>query len=128
MLIQSYGVLTNVVVARTYTLASHLPSSMLDILLSLPQFLISVRNRLLPVIPAIAQPYPPPQPPAAPPVMPTTAPVVAPARAASTVAKAPSEPEVIIEELSDHDVSSDTGSEADVESGGENVESSWIKA
>ncbi|KAF7970220.1 hypothetical protein HWV62_24750 [Athelia sp. TMB] len=113
--------------ARTYTLASHLPSSMLDILLSLPQLLISVRNRLLPVIPAITQPYPPPQQPAAPPVIPATA-LVVPEPTAPTVGKAPSEPEVTIEELSDHDISSDTGSEADVESGGENVESSWIKA
>jgi len=37
--------------ACTYRMASHLPSLLLDGLLSLPHFLISIRNRLLPVQP-----------------------------------------------------------------------------
>jgi len=37
--------------ASTYRLASHLPSLLLDGLINLPHFLISIRNRLLPVQP-----------------------------------------------------------------------------
>ncbi|KAF8077767.1 hypothetical protein FPV67DRAFT_1557226 [Lyophyllum atratum] len=49
--------------ANTYRLASYLPSSVLDILLNIPHFLISIRNRLLPVEPFIRPPtenIPPP--------------------------------------------------------------------
>jgi hypothetical protein len=38
--------------AGTYVLASSLPSSILDALINLPHFLVSVRNGLLPVPPA----------------------------------------------------------------------------
>lgn len=102
--------------AGTYTMASYLPSYILNTLLIIPHFLISVRNALLPITPAIAQPYPPPQPPALPPSSVPTAPP------ASEVAKA-------AEELSEHEASaSDTGSEADVESNSSGVESSWVHA
>jgi len=49
--------------AGTYALASKLPSSILDALISLPHFLISVRNALLPVTPTRTVPVdklPPP--------------------------------------------------------------------
>lgn len=49
--------------ARTYVLASNLPSSILDVLINLPHFLISVRNGLLPVTPTRTVPtdqLPPP--------------------------------------------------------------------
>lgn len=42
--------------ACTYRVASHLPSLILDGLLSLPHTLISIRNRLLPVQPFIDSP------------------------------------------------------------------------
>jgi hypothetical protein len=99
--------------ASTYTLASYLPSGILNTLLIIPHFLVSVRNSLLPVAPAIPQPVP-------------EKPLVPPA-----VATAPPAPDVAeaAEELSDHEASaSETGSEADVESNSSGVESSWIQA
>lgn len=97
-------------------MASYLPSHILNTLLIIPHFLISVRNALLPITPAIAQPYPPPQPPVA------HLPVVDTAPPAPEVAKA-------AEELSEPEASaSDTGSEAEVESNSSGVESSWIHA
>jgi len=50
--------------ANTYRVASHLPSLILDGLLNIPHFLISIRNRILPVEPFVRQipdlPLPPP--------------------------------------------------------------------
>lgn len=86
--------------------------------MAIPHFLISIRNSLLPVPPAIAQPYPPPEAPVIPPPPTAAAPAVA------EVAK-------VAEELSDHEASASTseaGSEADVESNSSGVESSWIHA
>ena len=95
--------------ARTYALASNLPALILDTLLNLPAFLLSIRNALLPVPPRL--PYPPPALPAAapPPAAPKPQPAEAPAD-------------------SEADALSDTGSEADVESGaeGSGVGESWI--
>ena len=96
--------------AGTYTMASYLPSYILNALLTIPHFLISVRNALLPITPTIAQPYPPP---VASPVVATTSPAI-------EVAKA-------TEELSEHEAS-DTGSDADTESNSSGVESSWVHA
>ena len=45
--------------AYTYRVASHLPSLILDSLLNIPHFLISIRNRILPVDPFFL-PLPPP--------------------------------------------------------------------
>ena len=50
--------------AYTYRVASHLPSLILDSLLNIPHFLISIRNRILPVDPFFRRapdlPLPPP--------------------------------------------------------------------
>jgi hypothetical protein len=90
--------------ASTYRLASHLPSLLLDGLINLPHFLISIRNRLLPV-----QPFREPPADLPPPVMerkPTTT--------------------ELTEQL--HTSSeSETTSDADIESNaGDAVDSSWV--
>ncbi|KAJ7827489.1 hypothetical protein B0H14DRAFT_2814477 [Mycena olivaceomarginata] len=80
--------------ASTYKFASFLPPLLLDTLINIPHFLISVRNRLLPVQPFVR--HPPPLPPIE--------------RAQPPPAAAQSE-----EEESGNDLS-ETGSEADIES------------
>ncbi|KAH0583671.1 hypothetical protein J132_00838 [Termitomyces sp. J132] len=88
--------------ATTYRLASYLPSSLLDTLLNIPAFLISVRNCILPVEPFVRPPenLPPP---------------VRPAPAAALD---------IDEENHDH---SEASSEADVESNAsDGVSGSWV--
>jgi hypothetical protein len=87
--------------ANTYSAAARLPSFILDTLLNIPHFLVSIRNKLLPVPPSIPQTQQPPDPP------------VAPAAA---------------EERRDPDGSSEQGSEADAESNsgeGSGVDS-WV--
>ncbi|KAJ6502209.1 hypothetical protein C8R45DRAFT_975762 [Mycena sanguinolenta] len=82
--------------ASTYKFASFLPPLLLDTLINIPHFLISVRNALLPVQPFIR--HPPPLPP---------------------VERAPGPPTVAQSETdeSSNDLSlSETGSEADIES------------
>jgi len=54
--------------AHTYRIASNLPSLILDGLLNLPHFLISLRNRILPVEPFVRQTPDVPQPPPVPPM------------------------------------------------------------
>ncbi|KAJ7721544.1 hypothetical protein DFH07DRAFT_946852 [Mycena maculata] len=80
--------------ASTYKLASFLPPLLLDTLINIPHFLISLRNSLLPVQPFVR--LPPPLPPVRP-------------------AQAPLEAARTEEDESGNDVS-ETGSEADVES------------
>lgn len=46
--------------ALTYTVASYLPTVVLDALLNLPAFLMSIRNRYLPISPRISSPILPP--------------------------------------------------------------------
>jgi hypothetical protein len=87
--------------ASTYRIASHLPSFILDVLLNIPHFLISVRNRLLPVEPFVRPNPENPLPPAD----------------ASRLSTAPS---------SQCDTSPESNSEADVESNTDSVDSSWI--
>ncbi|KAJ7286149.1 hypothetical protein C8J57DRAFT_658689 [Mycena rebaudengoi] len=83
--------------ASTYKFASFLPSLFLDTLISIPHFLISVRNALLPVQPFIR--HPPPLP------------------SAQRAPAPPAEPVRSDEDESGNDLSqSETGSEADVES------------
>ncbi|KAF5373655.1 hypothetical protein D9758_000779 [Tetrapyrgos nigripes] len=105
--------------AYTYKVASHLPSLVLDTLLNLPAFLISIRNALLPTQPFVMPrrlgsdvhfPHPP----------------ASPAGPPSTTAR--SKPESEHDESSNNELS-ETGSEADVESNegdGTGVESSWV--
>ena len=104
------------ITARTYTYASYLPSKVLNALLGVPHFLVSIRNSFLPRPPTVGQPQPSSQPPV---VHPQPA-----APAGADVSKA-------ADELSEHGASaSDTGSEADVESNfsdHEGIGSSWIK-
>ncbi|GJE96429.1 hypothetical protein PsYK624_126260 [Phanerochaete sordida] len=104
--------------ARTYALASNLPAIILDALLNLPALLLSVRNALLPVPPRL--PYPPPVPPAA------AAPPAPPAAAAAPIHKGKPQEEAHTD--SSDEVHSETGSDADVESGaeGSGVSESWI--
>lgn len=98
--------MTDLILASTYKVASHLPTVVLDGLLSLPHFLISVRNRLL-----LVQPFRDPPTDLPPPV---TAKQDKPA-----TAEVKEEREV----TSDVEINSD----ADVESNaGDTVESSWI--
>ncbi|KAH9483940.1 hypothetical protein JR316_0003418 [Psilocybe cubensis] len=92
--------------ASTYKVASHLPTVLLDGLLSLPHFLISIRNRLLPT-----QPFRDP---------PTDLPPPVTAKQTKSV---------VSEVKEDKDASSDLeiSSDADVESNtGDTVESSWV--
>jgi hypothetical protein len=106
------------ILARTYALASNLPSLVLDALLSLPALLVSVRNSLLPIPPHL--PYLPPVPPPTPSTSKATVNAfpAQPAQKPADDSPADSDPEVL----------SDTGSDADVESGaeGSGVGESWI--
>lgn len=114
-LISSVLSLTRRILARTYALASNLPSLVLDAFLNLPALLVSVRNAMLPVPPRL--PYPPPVPlPTA--FAATAAPPAQPAQKPAEDSPADSDPEAL----------SDTGSDADIESGaeGSGVGSSWI--
>ena len=100
--------------AGTYAAASHLPAILLDAILNLPYFLVSIRNALLPIAPHVIAPAPP-----APARAQARAPQPAAAASSSTSEKQAEGPD------SEHEInSSDTGSEADVESneGGE----SWV--
>jgi len=103
--------------AHTYTYASYLPSKVLNTLLNIPHFLVSIRNSLLCTPSAVEQQHRLSQR-----LLPHPA---ATAPAAADVTKTE-------EELSEHEASaSDTGSEADVDSnssGHDGVASSWIKA
>ncbi|KAF4614562.1 hypothetical protein D9613_003140 [Agrocybe pediades] len=93
--------------ALTYKFASHLPSLLLDGLLNIPYFLISLRNRLLPL-----QPFRSP---------PTDLPL--PVTARQDKAAAPAAAKATPERLSDIESNSD----ADVESNeGDTVDSSWV--
>ncbi|GLB34778.1 putative fungal family of unknown function (DUF1776) [Lyophyllum shimeji] len=95
--------------ANTYRIASYLPSSILDILLNIPHFLISIRDRLLP-----AEPYMLPTPD-------TRPPPVAPKPSIATAASSQPTSE------SERDVS-ENSSEADVESSAsDGVDNSWIR-
>ena len=103
--------------ARTYVLASALPTLILDTLLNLPQLLISLRNSLVTVPPPAILPYPPPKPP--------VVPQPAPAERRPLAERAPAP----VDSDSDRqvDTSSETGSDADVESNeGSGVGESWI--
>ncbi|KAF9267632.1 hypothetical protein L218DRAFT_954823 [Marasmius fiardii PR-910] len=98
--------------ARTYRLASHLPTLLLDTILNIPHFLISIRNTLLP-----SQPF----------VLPR--PVMKPR--ADTITVASPGRRLDEDSGSGHEVEhSETGSEADVESissgDGSGVDSSWV--
>ncbi|KAF9469250.1 hypothetical protein BDZ94DRAFT_1303744 [Collybia nuda] len=86
--------------ATTYRTASHLPSFILDTILNIPHFLISVRNRLLPVEPFIR---PNPAAPLPPPVVETTATTLS----------------------NQHDEGLESNVEAEVESNADSVDS-WI--
>ncbi|THG99826.1 hypothetical protein EW026_g2587 [Hermanssonia centrifuga] len=96
--------------ARTYALASTLPPLVLDSLLNLPHFLLSIRNALLPVPPRVVLPS-------------TPAPSTAQRQPLTGYSSAESDPE------GPHDIS-EAGSEADVESNeggyGSGVSESWI--
>ncbi|TFK42479.1 hypothetical protein BDQ12DRAFT_703011 [Crucibulum laeve] len=106
--------------AITYNIASHLPPTLLDVILNIPHFLISIRNRLLPV-----QPFrqPPKDLPPAQPRAPAPAAAIRPADIARLEAEAEKEAEA-------DDETHDSSSDADVESvtSGEGVEDSWVKA
>lgn len=89
-------------------MASHLPSVLLDGLLSLPYFLISIRNRLLPV-----QPFRQPSENLPPPVT-----AVQQEKTVTTEVK---------EESQDCTSEIEANSDADIESNsGDTVESSWV--
>ena len=110
----------NLYTATTYMMASYLPTSILDVILNLPHFLLSVRNALLPVPPRIALPsergVPFPVPAAA-----ATAP-----RDATAPVQAEKQGTDSSANVSDLDIS-ETGSEVDVESNaGEGVGDSWV--
>lgn len=126
--------------AGTYTFASFLPSMLLDGLLSLPHILVGLRNRLLPVPPALPQTVPK----VARNIPSSTAVSVVPPSSSLTMSRIysaprPSPPEAAApaleqtEPLSDPEVISEheTGSEVDFESNsgdgdGSTVESSWV--
>ncbi|KAM5538033.1 hypothetical protein V8D89_008230 [Ganoderma adspersum] len=106
--------------AGTYAAASQLPAILLDAILNLPYLLISIRNALLPVAPHVIAPAPP-----APPA-PAPAPQPQPAAAAATSS---SEKQAEGTDSEHEPTSSDTGSEADVESNegyGSGVGESWV--
>ncbi|KDR81713.1 hypothetical protein GALMADRAFT_239864 [Galerina marginata CBS 339.88] len=89
--------------ASTYEFASHLPSLVLEGLLSLPHFLISLRNRLLPIQPFLDPPISLPPP---------------------VTAKQEQEKETLAQIKDD---TSSENSDADVESNtGDTVDSSWV--
>lgn len=93
-------------------MASYLPSCILNALLIIPHYIVSIRNSLRPVPPAISQSNP--QKPLITPAVATAPPVLGVDKAA--------------EELSEHEASaSETGSEADVESNSSSVDGSWIQ-
>ncbi len=85
----------------TYKLASYLPTTLLDTLLIIPHFLISVRNSLLPTEPFVQFPETPANPPAG---------------------RLLSDSE---HEDSIHDISDDS-SDADVECSPESTSESWV--
>jgi hypothetical protein len=92
--------------ANTYRIASHLPSFLLDVILNIPHFLISIRNALLPIPPALPQSSPP----SVPPSLPT-------AQTSDSLATAAAEGS---DQDQDHEGghdSSEASSEAEVESG-----------
>ncbi|KAI0340063.1 hypothetical protein BDW22DRAFT_1421839 [Trametopsis cervina] len=97
--------------AWTYTIASKLPSILLDSLLVLPHFILSIHNAILPVPPHVT-PLPPP------------VPAPHPAQAAPQAHQAPAGSAPV----SDAEHESDHGSDADVESSGygSGVGESWI--
>ena len=110
----------SVYTATTYMMASYLPTSVLDVILNLPHFLLSVRNALLPVPPRIALPLEKGVPFPA-----SVAAVTAPRDAAAPVQAKKQEVDSSAN-VSDLDVS-ETGSEVDVESNaGEGVGDSWV--
>ncbi|PCH37748.1 hypothetical protein WOLCODRAFT_87586 [Wolfiporia cocos MD-104 SS10] len=88
--------------ARTYVLASHLPTVILDAILSIPHLLISIRNALLPVPPRIVAPAPHSRSP------------LASSLAPENIEQGRGAPKGLGERGNDH--MSETGSEADVES------------
>lgn len=105
--------------ARTYALASYLPGVLLDAILNVPHFLVSVRNALLPVQPHIILPQSAYVPPVPPPGPAPEAPALE-QKQATRERAADSDPE-------QHDNASENGSEADVESNaGSGVGESWI--
>ena len=110
--------------ARTYAIASTLPSLILDSLLNLPHLLTSLRNRLLPVPPPAVLPHIPQEPPA--PVAGFQRRPLA-EREATILGNA-SAPAPVDSDSEHHgDISSETGSEADVESNeGSGVGESWV--
>ncbi|THH17127.1 hypothetical protein EW146_g3643 [Bondarzewia mesenterica] len=123
--------------AMTYAMASYFPTSILDIVLNLPHFLLSVRNALLPVpprvtVPSSLQAAAPPVPPAP---APTSAPVPAPAPApAAATVTAPKNLDPVGEKEGEDSAAtseqeldiSETGSEADVESNAGDVTSNTL--
>lgn len=108
--------------ARTYLVASTLPTFVLDALICLPHVLVSIRNALLPIPPS--RPVPPSQLPTAarprPPAHTATAQQHSTTQSGSSVAS----------DQDEHtERSSETGSEADVESNagdGSGVGGSWV--
>ncbi|KZT69751.1 hypothetical protein DAEQUDRAFT_709459 [Daedalea quercina L-15889] len=107
--------------ARTYAMASYLPGVLLDTILNIPHFLISIRNALLPIQPHVILPqsaYTPPVPPAAP---------AAPAIASQLESQPAVQEHAVDSDPEQQDNASETGSEADVESNaGSGVGESWI--
>ncbi|KAF8911028.1 hypothetical protein CPB84DRAFT_1763166 [Gymnopilus junonius] len=94
--------------ASTYKFASHLPTLVLDGLLNLPYFLISLRNRLLPTQPFRA---------------PSTVDLPPPVTAKQEKAKDVQTSEEVQESTTEFETSSD----ADIESNaGDTVDSSWV--
>ncbi|KAF7338038.1 Protein kinase domain-containing protein [Mycena venus] len=90
--------------ASTYKFASFLPPLLLDTLINIPHFLISVRNALLPVQPFVRHPPPPPP--------------------VERAQQAP--PAVRVEEDESGNDLSETGSEADVESNSGDGAGTWV--
>ncbi|THH27049.1 hypothetical protein EUX98_g7133 [Antrodiella citrinella] len=105
--------------ARTYAIASYLPALILDGLLNLPHYLISIRNALLPVQPHVVPPQEKPS-------VPVSAPV--PRNAQQLRLQLEDSPVTSDQETHEaHEVISDPGSDADVESNeGSGVGESWI--
>ncbi|KAI0063432.1 hypothetical protein BV25DRAFT_428639 [Artomyces pyxidatus] len=120
--------------AMTYAAASHLPISLLDVLLNIPHFLISARNAFIPVPPRVPGPGFSPIPPPAPAPAEAPAPAAATAPTPTSTAHIPEVPvkpqDVDSAPASDHEHdASETGSEADIESNegdGSGVGDSWV--
>ncbi|KAK7034022.1 hypothetical protein VNI00_012453 [Paramarasmius palmivorus] len=89
--------------ALTYRLASHLPTSVLDVVLAIPHFLVGVRNRLLPGQPFVLPP---------------------PATQSAPQQPPPAQSEEEEDTGSEAEVASNYS--GDVSSGVEGVESSWV--